>query len=298
MSVYGLLKCPLCGGDLETDGKSLICTGRARRHLYDFAATGYVNLLPPGKGKNARTGDDKQMISARARFLDKGYYSFFSEKIGKVISAFAKDGSKAGIVLADCACGEGYHTCNILKTIAENGVTPHAVAFDASKHGASYGSRRASRIPGTDAFFAAANIFDLPLKDGCADFATSIFAPVAWDEMRRILKGDGVLIVASSGERHLYELRELLYDEPREASGEVKHPSFFEEAGCETVSRHVRVEGNGTVKDLFFMTPFCYRTSREDFEKLSSVDALDVTVEVKLTYFRKPSQSDGEGQSV
>jgi len=287
MRAIDYLKCPVCGGDVESDGKSLICTGSERRHLFDFSSTGYVNLLPPGKGRNARTGDYKIMISARTRFLDKGYFDKIPARIGDIISTLAKNEGKSEIAFADCACGEGYHTCSILKTVAENGIDPVALAFDASKHGASRGARRAAKLDCGEAFFAAGNIFSLPVKDGAFDFALSIFAPIAWDEMSRILKDDGYLIVASSGKRHIYELRQVLYDEPREASGVVSCPGGFSVVSEETISYKIKIDGNEAVTDLFYMTPFCYKTSKKDFEKLSAVSSLDTTVEVKLTVYKK-----------
>ena len=288
MDLTEYIRCPVCGNDVEREEKSLCCVGGAKRHLFDFSSDGYVNLLSPGKGKNARSGDDKAMISARARFLDGGFYNALSQRIGRLISTLAENQGKSEVLFADCACGEGYHTCNILKTTAENSVLSSALAFDASKYGVSYGVRRASRAKLSErAFFAAANIFSLPVKDSALDFALSIFAPVAWDEMKRVLKDDGYLIVASSGERHLYELRKVLYDEPRTASGEVNNPEFFSVVEQEIFSYPVSLLKNEDVKNLFYMTPFCYKTSKSDAEKLLSVDTLDVTVEVKLTVFEK-----------
>jgi len=287
MNALYLLKCPVCGRNVVSDGKSLFCVGGERRHLFDFASSGYVNLLPPGRGKNARTGDDKSMISARARFLDKGYYFNVSNRIGNIISELAENTGKSEISFADCACGEGYHTCNILKTIAENRIDPTALAFDASKHGASYGARRAAKVKEENkAFFAAANIFSLPVKDSSVDFALSIFAPIAWDESKRILKDDGFLIVASSGEQHLFELRHALYDEPRSATGIVRVPDGFNVVSEETLSYTAKLVCNEDIMNLFYMTPFCYKTSKRDVEKLSSLDSLEVTVEVKLTVLK------------
>ena len=284
------IRCPVCGRAVETDGKTLYCVGGERRHSFDFASSGYVNLLPPGRGKNSHTGDDKAMISARTRFLDKGYYGRISERIGELISSFAEKDGAGEIFIVDCACGEGYHTCNIVKTVAKNGIVPCAAAFDASKYGVDRGAKRSSKLERGEAFFAAANIFSLPLADKSADFVLSIFAPIAWDEAARVLKDGGKLIVASSGERHLYELRQVLYDEPREASGVVKMPEGYVLDGEETVSYTVTVEGNGAVADLFYMTPFCYKTSKSDAEKLSRIDSLDVTVEVKLSVFSKRTE--------
>ncbi len=285
MRVLGLIRCPVCGRGFASDGRTLYCVGGERRHSFDFASSGYVNLLSPGKGRNAHTGDDREMIGARARFLDTGCYGRISEEIGKLISEITECSGKREIVCADCACGEGYHTCNIYKTIAENGIVPHIAAFDASKYGAARGAKRASRIADADIFFAAGNIFSLPLADSSVDFALSIFAPIAWDEMKRILKPDGKLVVASSGARHLFELRRALYDDPREASGEVKRREDFVLESERTVSYAASAEGNENVTALFGMPPFCYRTSKSDAEKLSSLDRLDVTVEVVLSVF-------------
>ena len=284
MSALDLIRCPVCSRHVASDGKTLYCVGGERRHTFDIASSGYVNLLPPGRANNAHTGDDKSMIAARASFLDSGCYGKISEAIGALISEIAEKQGKRGIACADCACGEGYHTCNIYKTVAENGIVPHFAAFDASKYGAARGAKRAARTGG-DLFFAAANIFSLPLADSSVDFALSIFAPIAWDEMRRILKSGGKLIVASSGSRHLFELREALYDAPREASGEVRRPDGFTLEEERTVSYVAPVEGNGNVVSLFRMTPFCYKTSKRDAEKLESLERLDVTVETLLSVY-------------
>ena len=65
MDFSPFLICPHCGGALQREGGSLLCDGRTgRKHCYDIAAAGYVNLLPPGKGGNAHTGDDAGMIAA------------------------------------------------------------------------------------------------------------------------------------------------------------------------------------------------------------------------------------------
>ena len=44
--INGILMCPVCGGalSLTADGRSAACTGGAKRHLFDFASGGYINL--------------------------------------------------------------------------------------------------------------------------------------------------------------------------------------------------------------------------------------------------------------
>ena len=313
MKIFDFVCCPVCGADLCFEGQSLMCRGGEKKHCFDIASSGYVNLLPPGKGKNSRTGDDKLMISARSGFLGKGYYEPLSRKLGDIIAGLAAEGRKPEVSVVDSGCGEGYHTCNMASTAVGNGVGTLAIGFDASKHGAAAASKRARReglFGGWDtkcgdsgengkendfmkkagAFFAAGNIFTLPVKDSSVDFVVSMFAPIAGKENARILKDDGYLIVAAAGENHLYELRRVLYDEPRGSSGEVRTPDGFELVSRETLSYKTVVTGKNDIMCLFSMTPFYYRTSREDKAKLSELESLEITVETVFFVYRKKSE--------
>ena len=105
MSVFSLMRCPVCHGDLSlsADGRSLMCESR---HTFDFAASGYVNLLAPGKKNNAVAGDPKEMVRARSLFLSGGTYNGISDGLNRLIGN--------GGVCVDCGCGEG---CQLCKTI-------------------------------------------------------------------------------------------------------------------------------------------------------------------------------------
>ncbi len=298
-SIFDVLKCPVCGGGLFVCGGSLVCRGE-RRHCFDIASSGYVNLLPPGKAKNAHTGDDKTMISARAEFLNKGYYLRISERLGTLalsLMKYIKDGEKS-IFVIDAGCGEGYHTCGALKILGGAGADVYALGFDASKHGASSAAKRARRgglfcgwdDPLSRAFFAAGNIFELPVRDSSCDFVFSSFAPIAWEESFRALKNGGFLITVSAGESHLFELRELLYSEPRKRAASITPPRGFDGVCRETLSYKTEVVGEKDIMSLFTMTPFYYRTSREDREKLSGISSIDITVESVFSVYKKVSE--------
>ncbi|MBR6050375.1 MAG: hypothetical protein IKP68_04120, partial [Clostridia bacterium] len=122
MRAVDLLVCPVCGADVSSDGAHLFCLGK-RRHLFDIASSGYVNLLSPGRMSNSRAGDDKTMIRSRSEFLDRGYYSKISERAAQLIAPFA-NGSH--ISFADLACGEGYHTCSVIKSLSSHGISTTA----------------------------------------------------------------------------------------------------------------------------------------------------------------------------
>ena len=102
-SVFQLV-CPLCGAPLAADGKQCVCP---QKHSFDFARQGYLHLLPVQQKHSLHPGDTKEMLMARRRFLDKGYYEPIGQQVADAICRYAP--SKAPVI-ADIGCGEGYYT--------------------------------------------------------------------------------------------------------------------------------------------------------------------------------------------
>ena len=272
MSVFDYIRCPVCGGVLSPseNGKSYVCE---HRHTFDVASAGYVNLLAPGKKNNAVSGDPKEMVRARSLFLDGGNYNGISDRLNTLIG----DGG----VCVDCGCGEGFYT-------ARASVLCHTIiGFDASKYAAEHGAKRARRDGKDNLHYYTANIFDLPLKDGCADTVLNLFAPVAREEFLRILKPGGRLIVGAAGKRHLMGMKRALYDTPYENEENNLILDGFELLTKSTVSYETVVYGQDAIRALFMMTPYYFRTSREDAEKLYSLNELKTDVETDFFVFRK-----------
>jgi len=284
------LICPLCGADLaftENAGSgSLICNGGEKRHCYDLASSGYVNLLPPGKKRNAVAGDNKELVAARRRFLARGLYAGAADTLCAVCADLpGADSFRLGV---DAGCGEGYYTLRIAEKLREGG--PHFKMFgaDASKFAAD-SAAKAAKASGISCCFSAANIFELPLPDACADLVVSMFAPVAWDEFQRILKKGGKLVIGSAGEMHLWELKEAIYDEPRPnvpLSETAENPAFLR-VGVKSADYVTHLPDNEAVRELFGMTPYAYRTSPKDMAKLDALSSLDVRVQVDFTVFER-----------
>ena len=141
--------CPVCRKELLQNGKSLVCENR---HSFDISASGYVNLLT-GSGKNH--GDDPEMVAARRRFLNRGYYSPLCEA---VINECRK---AAPSYLLDAGCGEGYYTKRIKDALPECGV----YGFDISKKAA----EKAAKLGGLRICVASA--YRMPYKDSGFDIA-------------------------------------------------------------------------------------------------------------------------------
>ena len=294
MALFDIVVCPSCGGRLHLSGSSIVCENR---HTFDVASSGYVNLLPPGKNKNAHTGDDKTMIRARCDFLSLGLYGKISDAAAD--TALPHLSSKDSITAIDAGCGEGYHICRIADRLHEkSGRDVTAIGFDASKNGAMAGAKRSKSLGfggsfmleaqgSTSVFFAAANIFSMPAADRSADVIYSMFAPIPADEAMRILTDDGMLVVVAAGDDHLYELREVLYDEPRKGDGSVAVPDGFVITEHETVRYTAHVPDNTALINLFTMTPFYYRTPESGRRRLEETASLDVTVHTEIYLMKK-----------
>lgn len=290
MHTLQILRCPLCHTTFARDGNTLRCE---MGHCFDLAKEGYVNLLPPGKGKNARTGDEKDMLRARREFLAGGYYAPIADGIAALLGQVLPTGD---VVLCDSGCGEGWHTLHYTRGLFELGERRVlTLGFDASKYGAACGMKNARR----DGFstvldedrdmsvcFCPGNLFSLPVADRSVSAVISMFAPVAVEENLRVLRDDGFLVTASSGREHLREMRELLYTDVQYVDKEPVYPGFTL-VDTQPVRYTVTLPDKDTIGNLFMMTPFYYKTTAEGKARLGMQDTLDVTVDVLLRVYRK-----------
>lgn len=291
MSIFNYINCPVCGKNLHRNERSLLCESG---HTFDVAKSGYVNLLPPGKEKNARTGDEKNMVRARVDFLSKNYYAKISDSVAETL-ANELEAHDDTVVFADMGCGEGYHTCRIVEKLGRPAI---ALGFDASKYAAECASKLARSkgflpkdgvgadfVSTAQAYFFPANLFHLPLKEHCLDAAVSMFAPIAGEETHRILKKGGILCVVSSGRDHLLELRKLIYDDVHISDSLPTAPDGFIERSRTSCKYNVQIESRDDIEALFVMTPFYYKTTEEGRNRLLSKDSLNITVDVNISVF-------------
>ena len=179
------------------------------------------------------------------------------------------------------AMGNPEDTAKLAKT---KNVT--SIGIDASKHGADMGAKTA-RYKKLPAFFAAGNIFSLPVASDSCDAVVSMFAPIPAEETARVLCDNGILVVVASGVRHLWEMRSIIYEEPRENTKGIKCPEGFALISETKVMEKVSLPDNETIMNLFTMTPFYHRCPKYGREKLEKTEKLDVTVEAVIHVYKK-----------
>lgn len=272
--IGGVLACPVCGSGLSLteNGKSAECTGK-RRHLFDFASGGYINLYP----SRASGGDSGECIAARNAFLAGGYYEKISDEINLLLDKYACAGAR----VLDAGCGEGYYTLRM----AQTGRT--AFGFDLSKNGVNIAAKAAKRT-GAKAFFGVASVFALPVLSESIDAVTTIFAPCAEEEYARVLKPGGVLILAGAGKEHLIDLKKAVYESAYENEGRRDLPAEkFELLEEKRVTYGIELANGKDIENLFAMTPYFYRTSQKDKEKLKEISSLFTKIDVELFIYKK-----------
>lgn len=128
---------------------------------------------------------------------------------------------------------------------------------------------------------AVASAYKLPVAAGSCDIILSIFAPIAAEEFRRAFGKGGMLFTVTAGPRHLYGLKELLYDKPYENEPDSGRLPGFALREDRSVDFMLTLTGD-SIERLFMMTPYYYKTSREDQGKLDGVHSLTTEISAKI----------------
>ena len=286
----GTLRCPVCGAPMgvSTEGRGLVCSAQAsdrnpkgKTHLFDGGAGGYVNLAPAHGGG----GDSKEAVRARSSFLRSGYYAPAAEAIAALVSEITPTD---GLIL-DAGCGEGYYS----NRIAAEGFSVLGVDLSKFATDAAAKAARRERLDSGQAsrtLYAVGSVFELPVADRSFDTLTNIFAPCAPAEYARVLKTGGHLVVAGAGERHLFGLKRLIYDDPylndprRDLPAEGDGLRLVE---TRNVSFEITVEDPAHMEALFSMTPYYWRTSRDGHARLAAAKVLETEVSFDLHVYEK-----------
>ncbi len=266
-----LFACPVCGLPLAREGRSLKCE---KGHCFDLARQGYVNLWRSNQSSAKRHGDDTLMVAARQSFLDGGYYAILKDAICRLLSRLPENAR-----VLDVGCGEGYYTAALRQSLGQGS---RVAGIDISRQALIFAHRRDSALE-----LAVASSAQLPIEDGSVDAVLSVFAPLSEAEAERVLKPGGLLLRALPLREHLMGLKRAVYDTPYE------NPDPEEAFGSFRLVERVEARGtlvlddNQQIRNLFCMTPYYYKTSRADQEKLAALEHLETELAFGLFLYEK-----------
>lgn len=272
-----LFCCPICGGPLQMEKTRLFCENG---HSFDRARQGYTHLLPPNRMHSKEPGDTKEMVNSRRAFLESGAYDCFAEKLCGLAVEFLQELPEP--FLLDAGCGEGYYTGKLEACLREKGIFPRVAGFDISKSAV---RAAAGKYKGCQ--FAVASAFAVPAADASADCLTNVFAPIVPEECKRVVKPGGVMILAVPGPRHLYGLKEILYDAPYENEyRETEYPGFAF-VRRETVAETLVLDDGEQIQNLFAMTPYYWKTPESGSRRLAQTEHLETEIRFDFLIYRR-----------
>jgi len=267
-----LFRCPICKNDLQDKGKFLKCINN---HTYDKAKEGYVNLLPINSKKSKDPGDNLQMITARRNFLESGYYSPLAERLAKILKQVVNKECN----FLDIGCGEGYYTNKLFDLLDLN---KNIFGIDISKNAIKYASKRNSKIN-----YAVASAYDLPFKEDSMDIILRIYAPSLTSEIERILKKTGILITVTPGDRHLYQLREIIYNQVKNLSNKSDETETFNKINSYNLKYNIELLKSSDINNLIQMTPFGWKIKEIDLKELLNKQTWIIEADFNIDLYKK-----------
>lgn len=278
-----LFVCPICADKLEeiknisADGKIISTVARCGSgHSFDKSKDGYYNLLLSNSG--GTHGDNKDMVLARREFLGYGFYRTLAYEVANTVLGSTKSG---GAVL-DAGCGEGYYTDISERALFSRDGESCVYAFDISKSAVREVKKKNLRIN-----LAVAGSYRMPIADESFDTVINTFSPQAIDETKRVLKRGGRFIMAIPGEEHLFDLKAKIYDTPYKNTVADTALDGFELISDKSIRYKMHLDSAAAVRSLFMMTPYAYRTKKENAERILLLDSLDCTADFRLFEYQK-----------
>ncbi|MCM2316728.1 MAG: methyltransferase domain-containing protein [Thermoanaerobaculia bacterium] len=268
------LICPVkaCGAPLGREPRALRC---GAGHSFDVARSGYANLLQPQDRKSTNPGDTREAVAARRRLLSRGIGDGLAAAIGAMLAA---RGIGPGAVIMDAGCGEGFHLADACARLGAAGC-----GIDISTPAIDLAAKRYRKLT----WIVANADRAIPLANGSVDAVLSITGRINRDEFARVLKPEGVALLAVAAADDLAELRDAVLGESTEkdrAQGAIE--SLAPRFRLEERARHAETLDldHAALEDLLASTYRGQRRSQKD--ALAGVERMRVTSSRELLLLR------------
>ena len=263
------LLCPICAEQLKSIDRQYRCI---HNHSFDIARQGYVHLLPVQNKRSLAPGDTREQVLSRRAFLEEGHYAPIAAALIDAAREFGAEGA-----LLDVGCGEGYYctrlSCALGLPLTGLDISKEAVRCAAAKY----------KGPN----WLCATAAHIPVEEESVALLTSLFALTLPEEFARVLRTGGHLLLVGAGEHHLMGLKRAIYDQTYQNAGRADLPQSMEQVDRKRLTYTVTVKGQEQIEALFSMTPYYWRTSIKDKEKLRGLDELQTEVDFDIFLFRK-----------
>jgi 23S rRNA (guanine745-N1)-methyltransferase len=281
MRENNLFKCPVCNLALNKSERIFACFNN---HCFDMSKDGYLNLLLAKEKKSRNPGDNKEMLLNRRDFLNKGFYSALLQMIFEIIQEHLNSQNLNSFNILDIGCGEGYYTCGINDLLKELNLNTAFWGVDISKEAIQLAAKRKSSVN-----FIVGNAHFLPFFDKKFDIIFSIFSPLSGEEINRIASDNSILIIAGPGKRHLFELIELIYDQPKlhQQNSQIKIPAEFKQIDEKELNFFLDLKDKADISNLFSMTPYFWQAPIDKQKQIFELEKLSIEINFNIKIFQK-----------
>jgi len=259
----GSLICPVCRAPLSRTGDDLACTAG---HRLNVNRKGCLNVL----SQQVDSCYDAALFDARRRVFGAGCYDAVADAIGELLPAGTHR-------LLDAGCGDGWYLDRLL--------TRHGDWCGAGADISRDAILRATDLPCT-ALWCVCDLRRLPFSGGSFTAVLDVLTPASYEEFRRILAPEGLLIKVYPGSGYLRELRQSR-GMPEYEEGQVD--AYLREKASVVGERRVTVThavSPDLWRDFVWMTPLMQDLSAEEKDTIAARPMPTVTVDLHIAACR------------
>lgn len=257
------LICPVCRQPLRRVGDNFACEAR---HSVNVNRKGMLNFL----SMPVDSCYDAALFAARRRVFEAGCYRPVADAIDALLP------EKPQRIL-DAGCGDGWY----LNALLERHADWCGAGIDISRDAIA----QATDQPCT-ALWCVGDLRRLPFADGSFTAVLDVLTPANYDEFRRVLSPDGVLVKVYPGSEYLRELREA---RGMSAYAEGQVEAYLQEKTVQLEQKRVTVAhpvDAALWRDFVWMTPLNQDLNDAEKEALASRPADTVTVDLHVAVCR------------
>lgn len=274
-----LFSCPLCNSPMKVvDLRSLVCL---QNHTFDFAKQGYVNMLT----RSINSNYDKALFTARQKtIMESDLYTLLHNKISNVINEITI-ASKDEIIILDAGSGEGSHLQQIIDECNNRELI--GIGLDISKEGIRMAASNYKK-----SIWLVGDLASSPLRDQSCHVILNILSPANYEEFKRILAPDGLIIKVVPRSNYLKQLREALYDKTDKKSyTNEKTVSLFEQhfhLVDELKISYTKDLNPSELMNLAQMSPLTWNKSKEEIEQVLMEQSIsEITIDLDILIGKK-----------
>lgn len=267
-----LFQCPKCQAEFTAiRGNTMVCQNN---HGFDLSKKGTIHF----PNHHLTSDYDKEMLLSRRNMIQQGLYAPLETRLTQLIEA-----SRQSETIVDMGCGEG----SFVERLKANLPEKNFIGFDLSKDGVQLASDFSNQ-----GFFFIGDVTQMPFQDQSIDVLLNIFSPSHYEEMKRVLSEEGVIIKVIPESGYLKEMRESFYhdnEDKQHYSNEQVYDKFKKDIQLVSEERltYTYPVFHKDYEDILKMSPIHWGASEEAKEYARKHPFKELTIDVKILVGKK-----------